>query len=692
MRGTITRRRRLVGLAIAPVLLIAAAVAAAQISSGVPNPQPRVGSPPNVFASGFTATPLAQGSDRLENGTGQFLRYGYVSDAGAGSDAPTSGLDTKSEPDKNTYLVSTSNPGGPTAGFDYGRRFLIQGHEIFGGSSSNIDKAYLTRINLDVTDPAKRITLLNAPTGPPSGSPPVQSTGIRSIDGSTYDPFTGQLLFTSEAGSSGGVIATPFKWTSSTIPDKVNYFGSIGQGGYEGIQVDDRGNLYIVEDVGGASVTDNGTATKVKRPNSFVYRFKPTTPGNLSAGVLQALQVSVDGTPITFSADARSDALGPMIARLHSGERLSARWVTIHDTTANGTAPFSANAVAKTANATPLKRPENGVFVPASDFRSYVFGETGDTNSDAGNYVSATDGAVAADRGAWGALLRIDMPEAGSDSATVKTIENGDAAHAGFDNVSFLDRNTLLAAEDRGDTLHKQLNFLDSLWSFDLRQPIDAINGDAKRAEAQGRDADSLADVNKKEATPPVPDQNDGDNEVTGIHVSDGSMSIGGLLGTLDPATTAGTRIFVTQQHGSNITHELTRAPDPLPVGPPGPKGDAGAPGPKGDAGAPGANGQPGAQGNPGPAGPPGPRGATGKKRRDAKVRCKAKRRKVTCKVSFGSRRAPASARARLTRGSVVYASGTAGRLVARRRIRPGRYTLTLVTRAGKTRLPVVIG
>lgn len=39
--------RRLVGLAIVPTLLVAAAVAAAQITSGVPNPQPRVGNPPN---------------------------------------------------------------------------------------------------------------------------------------------------------------------------------------------------------------------------------------------------------------------------------------------------------------------------------------------------------------------------------------------------------------------------------------------------------------------------------------------------------------------------------------------------------------------------------------------------------------------------------------------------------------------
>jgi hypothetical protein len=74
----------------------------------------------------------------------------------------------------------------------------------------------------------------------------------------------------------------------------------VGRGGYEGIHTDRLGNVYIVEDTGGSGVVDNGAATFVKQPNSFVYRFVPATPGDLSAGKLQALQVSVDGTPFTF--------------------------------------------------------------------------------------------------------------------------------------------------------------------------------------------------------------------------------------------------------------------------------------------------------------------------------------------------------------------------------------------------------
>ena len=54
--------------------------------------------------------------------------------------------------------------------------------------------------------------------------------------------------------------------------------------------------------------------------------------------------------------------------------------------------------------------------------------------------------------------------------------------------------------------------------------------------------------------------QNEGDNEVTGIHVSDGDASIAGLLGAEVPHPwVAGSpwRVFFTAQHGDNDTWEL---------------------------------------------------------------------------------------------------------------------------------------
>jgi hypothetical protein len=550
-------RRVFVGAAAGAAVLVVAAVAVAQIISGVPNANPRTGSPPNVVANGFALQRVVNGNDTLENPAGIFSRYGYLDD----STLQTDGFPTKTEPDQNTYLVTKRSPGGPTAGYDYGHRFLIQGHEVFTPSGATFNRAYFTRVNLDVQDPAHRVTLLN-----PLPSDATDS-GVRSIDGSTYDPFTGQLLFTAEAGNLGGVFGQALKWSGTTAPPVANYDGSMGKAGYEGIHNDKLGNLVIVEDVGGGNVTPTG----VKQPNSFVYRFKPTHAGDLTQGKLQVLQVSVDGTPITFhntltdgAPAALADALGEPIKALHSGSPQQAKWVTIHDTAVDGTAAFDANAAAKAggvganANAankgTPLKRPENAKFVPGTDFRSLVITETGDTSKTAG----AEPGA--AERGAWGALLRVDLPKASADAGTIKAVVVGDQAHASFDNITFLDRKTALVGEDRGETLHQQANALDSLWSFDVTKPLDQINADAKRLIAQGRDPESTGDSTLREL-PPAKTHNDGDNEVTGIHVSDGSTPPSGILGAELPAD-AGVgrspwRIFVTGQHGANITYEI---------------------------------------------------------------------------------------------------------------------------------------
>jgi hypothetical protein len=101
--------------------------------------------------------------------------------------------------------------------------------------------------------------------------------------------------------------------------------------------------------------------------------------------------------------------------------------------------------------------------------------------------------------------------------------------------------------EDRGDTLHDQLGALDSIWSFDLTQPKPAIVADAKRLVALGRDPEASG------TSGPTSE----DNETTGVLVSDGDSSIGGLPGREDPGKTPRTRAFFTQQHGQNHTYEL---------------------------------------------------------------------------------------------------------------------------------------
>src|SRR5262244_2480388 len=194
-----------------------------KINSSVPNANPRSGHPSDIIASGFALQQIAEGSDALENPSGVITNFGYLDDSAS---QPIEA--TKTEPDENTYVVFNENPGGPTGDFDYGRHFLYQGHE------NAADLAYVTRINLDVSDAAHRITLLT-----PVGSD--GKTHFNSIDGSTWDPFTQTLLFTQENGSNGGVIEVTPDWP----PVVRTLDGVVGKAGYEGIHSDDKGNLLL---------------------------------------------------------------------------------------------------------------------------------------------------------------------------------------------------------------------------------------------------------------------------------------------------------------------------------------------------------------------------------------------------------------------------------------------------------------
>ena len=475
--------------------------------TGVTSANPREGVQPNVIAPGYALEPIAKGTDPLENPSGVITRFGMLSDQ------------TKTEPDQNMYLVLNRNPGGPTPGYNYGKHFLFQGHENAG------DLAYVTRINLDVTDPAHRITLLT-PVGPDG------KTHFNSIDGSAWNPHSQTMLFTQEAGASGGVIEITPGWP----PVVRTLDGVIGRAGYEGIHPDDKGNLLIIEDVGGTTV--NGAA---RQPNSFVYRFVPVDPADVSAGgKLEALQVTVAGHVLKFNdpatgGNAQGDTLSLYQELLHHpGTTWPVIWVTVHDTAVDGFVSFDANARAKAAGATPFKRPENAQFLPDSEFKTFFFSPTGDTSATAGNQPEL------AARGAWASIFRVDMRD--DSTGTIAIAVLGDRDHSSFDNLTFADKCTLLATEDRGDTLHEQLDLLDSVWAYDICH----LGTPAKRLLAMGRDPEASGE----------------DNEPTGMLVSDGDSSLKRLLGA--SGTNMGNRSrwrwFVTQQHGDNVVYEIVKA------------------------------------------------------------------------------------------------------------------------------------
>jgi len=504
----------------------------ASLLGGVPAANGRSGHPDNVLPKNFTLELVAQGLDLLENPSGLLTHFGYLSDQDTRPIEPT-----KTEPDENTYLVLDYNPGGPEAGYDYGRHFLFQGHENSG------DFAYVTRINLDVASPDHHITLLT-PVGADG------KTHFNSIDGSTFNPFTHTLLFAQEAGANGGVfeLSPVFGSAPRTL------YGILGRGGYEGIHPDDRGNIYIVEDVGGTSVNidpnDLNSPKATKLPNSYIYRFLPTNPADLSAGgVLQALQVKVDGTPLTFvpidAAHPSGDVFSAAQLKLHTaGRSWPVSWVKVHDTAVDGFADFNANALARAAGATPFKRPENGQFQPGSGFRTFFFDVTGDTDARAGAV------AALAARGTWGGIFRLDLNPS-RNGGSLSLVVLGDADHAAFDNLTFASRDVLLATEDRGDSLHTQLNKLDSIWAFNVGPHVSA-----QRLVALGRDKASEIDVGLL-GTPGY--QNEGDNEPTGLHVSDGSAKANGLVGQREPSDDS--LIFFTQQHGENNVYLMIPLP-----------------------------------------------------------------------------------------------------------------------------------
>src|SRR5262245_23776038 len=439
----------MIGAVLAAWLFVGATSALAQGLTPVPTANPKAPgvSVPNVLSPELAEVIRAQGSMLLENPQSPAKYYGYNDDQPNLVPLPPPAVfnveATKTEPDKNTYLVLHGQRGADPH-YDYGTHFLFQGHE---GGTGKPKKGYITRINLDA-DVAHRITLL-ATTDVNGASLPV-------FDGSTWYPWAQRLLFTAENGNAGGVWqATP------DVPSRVeDISGVFGRGGYEGIQADSAGNLWIVEDVSGRTGAVN---THARQPNSLNYRFVPDDKQDLKAGgQLQVLAVKSQahaGDIVFNNSSADADILSQDVRDLHTyGLIFDTRWITIHDTATQGNTPFDANALAKGVG-TPFKRPENGMFRPGTSFREFFFTETGDTNAltEAGR-----------DFGGFGGIFKLSQHDPSDTQGTLTIFYLGDIDHTSFDNLAFLTEDLLIAVEDRGDTLHTQHNVLDSAFLFDV--------------------------------------------------------------------------------------------------------------------------------------------------------------------------------------------------------------------------------
>ena len=511
---------------------------------------------PNVVSPGFIQYAVAQGSTRLENPTADVPYYGYdgngtllpdptVTQAPGHNVAPVPPrrrTDAASADDleKNSALIQ-----------EFGQLFLKMQKEVpsppLRSQSSLLSLLPESTLYYaafpNYADAAHRVTLL--------ATKQADGTPIPTIDGSTWDPWAQRLLFTTESGGNASVMqATPD--IGSTVEDVSSV---TGRGGYEGIQNDSDGNLWIVEDVGGTTVPGTGA----KNPNSFVYRLVLNDKRDIrKGGKLQALQVISrrSGNPITFQPVDAAHPSGAVFTDdqkdiSNYGPALKTRWVTVHDTAVDTSGkPFDANAAAKAAGATPLKRPENGVFRPGTDFREFYFSVTGDTN------VNST---ADAGFGGWGGAYKLTQSRPGADEGALSLLYAGNKEHTGFDNVTFFDKDHVAFVEDASDGVHAARNAFDSGYLFEVRRDY-SKGGDPIRFLAEGRDPSATLDSMLGALGNGF--QNEGDNEITGIHVSDGDPTPGGILGAKEPHLFhAGWRLFWNQQHGDNVAWEII--PDP---------------------------------------------------------------------------------------------------------------------------------
>jgi hypothetical protein len=526
---------RLAGLALALGAVLAPAAGASPPPSpfltGVPSANTRSPgySPASKLSPELYQVAVAQGATRLENPATLTSYYGYDNDvlniAGQPQMVPIPANPAteahKTEPDKNTYLVFKKGLSGADPAYDYGTDFLFQGHE--GGAAG---AGYITRINLDA-DAEHRVTLL--------ATKDAGGNQLATIDGSTWDPWARRLLFTTENAGAPTYAATPSY--PSTVTD---VSGALGRGGYEGIQDDSDGNLWICEDIGGS----NKPGTKAKLPNSYVYRYVPDSPGDLAHGRLQALQVLNEaGEPITAASQEAVNSPDQLALHVY-GASFKTRWITIHNTAVEGNAPFAALPLAKAAGATPFKRPENGVFQPGSHFEKFFFDETGDTSNESVENAKA---------GGWGSIFELSQSDPSASKGTLRLFYAGNEGHAGFDNVTFLSRSSIALVEDAGDALHGQRNALDSGFVWQVGSDYSKAQNQPLRWLAEGRDASATLDAENGGFG-----KNDGDNEITGAVVSDGDTGVHGILGARTPDLgDREWRWFYTQQHGDNKTYEV---------------------------------------------------------------------------------------------------------------------------------------
>ena len=317
----------------------------------VPHANPKFGIQNNVLTPSATQTSVAWGNLPLTNPdtANGVTHYGYNTLDGAPLTQTTNEAH-KTEPDKNVYLVLG------------GKHYLYQGHEIG-------PRGYVTRINLDETDPPSGSR--SSPTPTPAGN------AYPTIDGITWDPFTQQLLLTAESSSpKGGVFGVGLDANGDPVDGgKADAARRARLGRLRGHPERRRRQRLARRGHRRRGGERRQGAQQLRLPLRPDRQDRPHQ-GRQAPGPADRARRRLPGHDV---ASCQSNPSDPFIAELHTyGSSFATRWVTIHTGT---TEAFDATAAAKAADATPLKRPENGVFRPGTGFKEFYFTETGDTST-----------------------------------------------------------------------------------------------------------------------------------------------------------------------------------------------------------------------------------------------------------------------------------------------------------------------
>ena len=305
-------------------------------------------------------------------------------------------------------------------------------------------------------------------------------------------------------------------------PTVTDVSGALGRGGYEGIQDDSDGNIWIVEDIGGADQdgharrsgrTASSTAT-CRRTRATCERQAPGAPG-----------AERGGHPITFESQAALNAPDQVALRTY-GRTFNTRWVTIHDTAVDGNDAVQRQHAredrARHTVQAPGERRSSG---PGDELQGVLLRRDGrhDRNEPRERRPGRRGG------GGWLDLqARPERPVVGHRQALA--LLQGNESVAGLDNVTFISHDQIAFVEDAGDTLHTPAE--GTRLRLRLRRDDGLLNPARSRCGSSPRAA-----TRRRRSTPANGGfgKNEGDNEITGIHVSDGDPDVGGILGAKIP-------------------------------------------------------------------------------------------------------------------------------------------------------------